>query len=205
MDRVMGIITSMWFRELVLVALIVLLLVRYYFRYVNAVRTKGLRSQRRRTQSVLANTRVALVILFVALLAVVGYDRVLPHFVTGSHTTQVAKSSSKPSSSRKVAVKQTSSKHKAATSKQKTASSKATSTKTVDSTRAVAIVKGYYKKHPEDTTNNGVSSYQYVQKGSDSTGAQVYQVGGYGAGADGSQQLLHMFYVHADGKFDVAY
>ncbi|WP_390410023.1 hypothetical protein [Lacticaseibacillus jixiensis] len=198
MDRVMGIVTNMWFRELVLVALIVLLLVRYYFRYVSAVKSNGLRSKRRRTHNVLVNTRVALVILVLALVAVVGYDRVLPKLnIGGAKTAQAAKPAAKASSHHKVAAKKS--------SKKKSSSSKSSSSAPLDATRAVAIVKGYYEKNPDDTTNNGVTSYQFVQKGSDSTGAQVYQVGGYGVGQDGSQQLLHMFYVHADGKFDVAY
>lgn len=190
MDQLMKIVTNMWTRELVLVALIVLLLVRFYFRYVKAVSHQGERTRRRRTHKTLVNTRVALVVLVIALLAVVGYDRVLPHFVD-SKTTQTAVSHSQSSTATSsVAAKSSSEKSSSASSGP------------VDAQRAVAIVKGYYEKNPTDTTNNGVDTYKYVQKGSDSSGAQVFEVGGYGNGSD---TIVHLFYVHADGKFDLAY
>ena len=69
-----AILARPWVSELVSVGVLLLLLVRVYFRYVSAATQPNLRIRRRRTATTLVHTRVWLVILVIGLLALFGYD-----------------------------------------------------------------------------------------------------------------------------------
>lgn len=64
---------------------------------------------------------------------------------------------------------------------------------------AVEIVKGYYHKNPNEKKSH-VHNYKYVGRGTDND-VSIIKVGGYNSAGT----LEHMFYVHKDGMFDVAY
>jgi cytoskeletal protein RodZ len=198
---------NMLLRELVLVALILMLLIRFYFQYVNAATRKIERIRRRRTRQTLVNTRIALTILVVALLAVLAYDRLLPHFGYGAQAARVSQTSAH-SSIAKISVSSSSTSAKTSSSRSSQAASSTTTSSSssteITAKRAVAIVKSYYSKHPNDSGAN-VDSYSYVEKGTDDSGAPVFEVGGFVTNQDGSSSQQHLYYVHKDGKFDIAY
>ncbi|MFD1484256.1 hypothetical protein ACFQ5J_03300 [Lacticaseibacillus baoqingensis] len=194
---------NMLLRELVLAALILLLLIRFYFKYVNAATRKNERIRRRRTRQTIVNTRILLLVLGVALVGVLAYDRVLPHFGYGAQAAQTTASSAR-SSVAKISVSAQATSQKSSSEKASSVTASSSSSAPVTEKRAVAIVKHYYKEHPNDSGAD-VDSFSFVQKGTDSAGAPVFEVGGYINNQDGSTAQQHLYYVHKDGKFDIAY
>ncbi|WP_407893941.1 hypothetical protein [Lacticaseibacillus sp. N501-2] len=209
MGQVIEIAKQLWFQELVWGVLLVLVIIGYVHRFNHIGRTQHLRTQRRHHRQTIGHTRwLAILIVIGAALTFVGH-RYWPQVsavaqrVYQVSATKLGRTSShkaKPVASKSTASAHTASK-KASSSKPK---AKSSSTKAVTATTAVKIVKGYFKAHPSEQTDT-ISSYKAAGTGNDSAGAFVYKVGAYGVDDTGATSELHEYWVHRDGKFDVAY
>ncbi len=202
MGQVIGIAKQLWAQELVWGVLLVLLIIGYVRRFNHIGRTQHLRTQRRHHQETIGHTRLlAILIVIGAALTFAGHQfwpqvSAVADRVTGVSTSQSSSSTHKKQSASKASSKEDSS------SKKKSSSS--SSTKTVTAESAVIIVEGYFESHPDEQTDT-ISQYKAVGTGSDSLGARVFKVGAYGVDDTGATSELHEYWVHRDGKFDVAY
>lgn len=199
MGQFIDLAKQLWVQELVWGGLLILLLISYVLRFNHIGRTQQLRTQRRHHRRAIGHTRIlGILIVIGAGLTFAGHqfwpevsalaDRVAG--VAAVKSSSKAKAKSTSTSTRTTSSKASSS-----------SSSTASSTQTVTAESAVEIVKGYFAKHPGDQADS-ISSYKAVGTGSDAVGAFVYKVGAFGA--DGTSEL-HEYWVHRDGKFDVAY
>ena len=211
MGQIIDIAKQLWVQELVWGVLLLLVIIGYVRRFNHIGRTQHLRTQRRHHRETIGHTRfLAILIVIGAALTFAGHqfwpqvqavaDRVdgvsaSKSSSASSHRAKLAASKSKAKSSSLAASK------KKSTTKQ---SAKSSSSKEVTSASAVKIVKGYFKKHPEDQTDT-ISSYKANGTGSDSQGSFVFKVAAYGVDDTGATTELHEYWVHRDGKFDVAY
>lgn len=201
MGQVIGIAKQLWVQELVWGVLLVLVIIGYVRRFNHIGRTQHLRTQRRHHQETIGHTRLlAILIVIGAALTFAGHQFWPQVSAVADHITGVSTSKSSSSTHHKKSTSKASSK-KSSTSKKKSSSS---STKTVTAESAVTIVEGYYKDHPDEQTDT-ISQYKAVGTGSDSAGAYVFKVGAYGVDDTGATSELHEYWVHRDGKFDVAY
>ncbi|WP_125707253.1 hypothetical protein [Lacticaseibacillus porcinae] len=112
---------NMLLRELVLVALLVIVLISFYIRFRAAGKKEYVRTRERRLAQVVSSARKQIIVVLVLLAAVLVYDRVLPHFGIGAQAAQTATSSS--TATKKPTKKEQSSRLKKAQSVSKQAKS----------------------------------------------------------------------------------
>lgn len=193
------------YRELSVVALIVLLIVAYYFRYVHFAKMSDTRLHRRWLDDLVRGTRRVMIVLVVALVGLVVVDRViLPR--QGVTSAQSVKSSS---SSRHVPTKAVST-HAKASGKKKAKATKSSSGEVIDATEHalttqqyhdLMIVQDYYAKNPDDS--KAAAQYRYRGQAVGNAGVKVTEVGGYRKISQNRLKLTHVYWVYPSGKFDV--
>ncbi|WP_127848341.1 hypothetical protein [Lacticaseibacillus hulanensis] len=201
-------------RELFIVFLIVVVMLRYISKYVGASRNPNPRIRTRRMATTLKDTRGMLIVLVIALVAVIGYDRVIrPHFASAPvETHKVAKkktpkivdvnSKSSSDSSTKKATKKKQESIKGAI----TATSGSVMVPDGDMTKAkaVAIVANYFGQHPEEKAQAS-AAYKCEKKGKGDASIAVYMVTGYERKDNGKLKSEHMYWVYPSGKFTTKY
>lgn len=196
------------YRELSVVALIILLVVVYYFRYVHFAKLSDTRLHRRWLEDLVRGTRRVMIVLVVALVGLVVFDRViLPR--QGVSSAQAVKSSS----SRKRTPAKSSSAHAETTSKKAKNKAKASQSSrgeiidasehslTTQQYHDLLIVKNYYDKNSGDT--NSAAQYRYRGQAVGNAGIKVTEIGGYRELSKNRLKLTHVYWVYPSGKFDV--
>ncbi len=204
LDNLLNIVIhNLLVRELFIVFLIVMVIVAYVHRYVNASKADYSRTRARRMTKTVGQTRTRLIVLVILLVAVLGYDRVYPmltHQTTQTH--QVAKASSSKHTVKKVA----------ATKKKKTSTSSSSATSSSSSTtvddgpltkkKAAQIVANYYAQNPGESADAS-ETYKCTQRGNGSANIAVYIVTGYKKDASNQLVQTHTYWVYPNQKFAV--
>lgn len=193
---------NLLFRELFVVFLIVLAMLRYIHRYVKASNNPNVRIRRRRMATTLAGTRHLLIVLVLVLVAVVAYDRVWPHFSGQTVTThKVAK---KSSIKIHTATSKSSSKKKAKAESIKGAVASASSVTVPDGAmskeKAADIVANYFGHNPSEA-DKASDAYKTTKVGNGDASIAVYTVTGYAKNSNGKLKAAHEYWVYANGKF----
>jgi len=190
----------------VLGALILLVLIIFYFAYSKYARQKIARHAVNGLERLLKRTRLILIILVLALAGDLGYGHFSPqnsaiHMNLFARTSKVFSSvknkvfdKSAESSSMDLKKKESS---------EKASSKKASSEKKEQSEKnAVKIVKGYYEKQG---TQTNVEKYEFIKtKISRYSKDKVYEVGAYET-ENGKLVQVHDYEVNTKGKFNLLY
>ncbi len=190
-NRLMTLITSKLFREILLGILFLLVIVIYYFRYVHIAKNTRGRAQRRKLAGAIGSTRVWMILIVLAFAGVMVYDRVWEP----AHATirSAAVSSSKAKSSKKAAAK--------SSIDSSSASSSSTSSATIPSvtvtaagTKAITIVSGYIGS----AIDNQPVTFHFLGQITGNAGLPVQRVGAF---AKDNTQLAE-YWVYPSGQFD---
>ncbi|WP_179395585.1 hypothetical protein [Lacticaseibacillus absianus] len=187
-------------RELGLVALLVLAVVVYYFRYVHAAKTLRGRSQRGKLSRLIAGTRHFMVLIAVVLVAVVGYDRLWPHFAPHAQTQRQTATQPK-----KRAAHTSKSVRASQAAAQTTSETSSTSSRAVQETAAtraaVQLVEDYYAQHADQLKTDKAVTYRYLGDTTGNASLPVHRVGGFVKQGDQMVQRYE-FWVYPGNQFD---
>ncbi|WP_125704421.1 hypothetical protein [Lacticaseibacillus daqingensis] len=186
-------------RELGLVALLVLAIVVYYFRYVHAARTLRGRRQRGQLTRLISGTRFFMVVVAMALVAVLAYDRVWPHLAPRFQPRAAVSSSHAAPASTAKAGATTATSSQASTSAQ-TASAATSVSETAQARAAVQLVNDYYSQHA-DELSDALVVYQFLGETTGRAGITVQRVGGFVKHGTKLTQTYE-FWVYPGDQFD---
>lgn len=196
------------YRELSVVALILLLIVVYYFRYVHFAKLPDSRLHRRWLDKLISGTRRVMIVMVLALVALVVYDRVvMPRLSAAAPVKQAQSSSKKPAATSSSAKKTTKAD---TTKKQKAKASSSSSGEIIDATEHalstqqyhdLLVVQNYFKKNPDATSAAEV--YRYRGQVTGNAGLKVTEIGGYKKYGQNKLKLTHLYWVYPSGQFDV--
>ncbi|WP_262316908.1 hypothetical protein [Lacticaseibacillus parakribbianus] len=209
---VAGLANNLLLRELGVVALILLTIVVYYFRYVRLARKLHGRAQHNGLQRLIAGTRTVMVGLAFILLLVIGYDRVWPHFAPQAQTkTQVATTSAKKTeatSKAKTSTKVATAKTKADKTKKAASSTSASSaassssvTETAETQAATQLVSNYYANNPSGLDTTAQVTYRYLGDTTGNANLPVHRIGGF-VTEGGKEVQKYEFWVYPGNQFD---
>lgn len=197
------------YRELSVAALILLLIIVYYFRYVHFAKLSDTRLHRRWLDNLIRGTRRVMIVMVLALVALVVYDRVImPRAASSAAPVTSARSSSK--AAQKSTKKQSAAKVSSSTKKAKSSSSSATSGEIIDATEHrlstqqyhdLQVVENYFKKNPSDP--NATAVFRYRGQATGNAGLKVSEIGGYKELSKNRLKLIHVYWVYPSGQFDV--
>lgn len=200
------IVHNMLLRELFIGFLMLLVVLRYIIRYMRASRNNNVRIRNRKMATTVKDTRILLILLLVILLGVIGFDRVLPHFVNQpitSHKVATKKSVPAKTSSKKKTT--STSKTKAAVVSGVLTAADATTVPdgAMDADKATAIVAHYFANNPDE--DGAADAYKCTTEGKGDADVAMYKVTGYAKDANGKLTADHMYWVYANGKFTTKY
>lgn len=192
------------YRELSVVALIVLLIVAYYFRYVHFAKLTDTRTHRRWLDDLIRGTRRVLIVMVVALVGLVVYDRVVIPRQSAASTQAVRSANTKKTSVKKK------SHAKAVSSSRPDKTASSSSGEIIDAAEHplddqqyhdLLIVQGYYKDNPNAGDNAATFRYRGQETGN--AGVKVTEIGGYRKLGKNKLKLTHVYWVYPSGQFDV--
>ena len=199
-------------RELFVVFLIVIVILRYIHHYTKASRSTNQRIRTRKMGTPLKDTRTLLILLVVVLVGVLGYDRIWPHF--SGQPVQSHKVAKQKTTSIKVASSKSSVKAKVKKTSASSASIKGAVTATSGSVtipdgsmskkKAAAIVANYFAKNPSESAQAS-DAYKCLKVGNGDASIAVYMVTGYVKNNNGKLKAKHMYWVYASEKFTTKY
>lgn len=181
------ILHNLWFRELAVVGLILIAVIVYYIRYVRVSRQPEGRKRRQRLVNLVGETRVVVIALFVLLLVVVGYDRVLP-MVTGRSQTSSQVASKRSRSSVKSSKTSQSTSTSSATQAEKDASKAASEQEASEKAASEKAAGEQAAQQAQAAQSSSVPPKKDVGTVSDTTQAATVVSGYYGRNpnADGA-------------------
>ncbi|MFD1393598.1 hypothetical protein ACFQ3L_08485 [Lacticaseibacillus jixianensis] len=189
------------YRELSVAALIILLIIVYYFRYLHFARLPDTRLHRRWLDKLIHGTRRVMIVFAVALVGLVVYDRLIMPRMSTSATASATSSKRAPADrTKKKAAPKASAKKQAASS----------SGEVIDATEHplssqqyhdLLVVENYYKKNATD--ENAAEAYRYRGQATGNAGVKVTEIGGYQKLGSKKLKLTHLYWVYPSGQFDV--
>ncbi|MFD1440033.1 hypothetical protein [Lacticaseibacillus hegangensis] len=210
MDAVFRIFEVALYRELSVGALILFMIIAYYFRYLHFAKMSDTRLHRRWLKKLVSGTRRLLIVLVIALIGLIVYDRLLSPQIAASASHIRTSSSSKKRGDRK-SSKSSSKENKASTkSKRKKEVSYSASGEVINATErslttseygALLTVQNYFKKNPNDSNAAPTYRYRGIKRGN--AGIQVDEIGGYRKYGKNQLMLEHLYWVYPSGQFDV--